>query len=460
MKQTPNPVASGQPGTTRRSHTNGRRQRLCLRTLACALAGLMPAIASADSVTEWNQIADATTAIPLPMKLRAMAMTHIAIHDALNAIDPRYRSYSIAPTANLHASPDAAVATAARDVLVSTVPAQAATVNGLYADFMAALPPCPAAHPRCLRYGVLAGRGAAHAILAARVGDHADAPQFPYTRAPAPGVHQPTPTTSWDQLSTPMFESWAGVTPFALRRRDQFRAQPSRLFDLRSPTYTFDYLEVKYLGSAQARGGAHADSEMSRIARFWYGSGSNWFPTARAIAARHDLDQWQNARLFALLAISQVDVTISVFDSKYHYDFWRPVTAINWINDGNPYTRPQPGWLPYLVTPPYPDYPCGVPMLAGAGTEVLRRFFGTDYVPYTVTARFAAQGNIPADEITRRYWLLSQAAAEAASARVYAGIHFRTGCRVGVGLGEKVGRFAYRHYLQPLHGHKGRSPRP
>lgn len=210
---------------------------------------------------------------------------------------------------------------------------------------------------------------------------------------------------------------------------------------------------MKLLGSAAARGGAQANSEKSRIARFWYGSGSNWFPTARAIVADRKLDQWQNARLFALLAIGQADVPISVFDSKYHYNFWRPVTAINWINDGNPFTRPQVGWLPYLITPPYPDYPCGTPMLAGAGTEVLRRFFGTDRVPYTVTSRFAAQGSVPADEITRSYASLSQAATESASARVYAGIHFRTGCHVGVTLGKKVGRYAFRHYLQPLRKH-------
>jgi len=220
----------------------------------------------------------------------------------------------------------------------------------------------------------------------------------------------------------------------------------------RSFTYALDYYEVKVLGSASARRGSEDrdNSEESRIARFWYGSGSDWAPTTRAIVQGRKLNLWQNARLFALLAIGQADVTISVFDSKYHYNFWRPVTAINWIHDGNFLTLPDTDWLPYLVTPPYPDYPCGVPVLAGAGTEVLRRFFRSDHVPYTVTGRFAAQNGLPAEEITRSFGSLSQAADEAVSARVYAGIHFRTGCEMGARLGEKVGRFAFRHYLRPL----------
>lgn len=221
-----------------------RRDRACTPSrplaVACALAFVIPVTASANVVTEWNEIADATTAVPLPMKTRAMAMAQIAVHDALNAIEPRYRSYSVVPTAHAHASPDAAVATAARDVLVATVPAQAPVVNGLYAEFMAALPPCPVRHPACIDHGVLAGRNAADAILDARVGDNADAPPIPYTLAPAPGVHQPTPTTSWDVLASPLFAHWANVTPFGMRYGSQFRARPSQVLRLDSFTYTLD----------------------------------------------------------------------------------------------------------------------------------------------------------------------------------------------------------------------------
>lgn len=427
------------------------KPRRSLIAFCCAIALCGAGTAHADAVTDWNTIASQNTPLPLPAKLRAMAMVQIAVHDALNAIDPRYEPYSYASGAAPRAMPEAAVAAAAHGVLLAVAPeANHAAIDTAYQRALARLHGCP--WKRACRNGLEAGRAAAAAILDERQSDRSqENPHLPYVLAPAPGVHQPTP----DQNPPfPAFANWANVTPFTIndtaRFHRRFRAPVSPVLDLRSWTYTIDYLVVKALGSKQTRARA-PDSSMSRIARFWYGSaGVDWAGMTRGIVEHHDLDMWEHARLFALLAIGQADVTVSVFESKYHYNFWRPVTAIRWDNDGNRYTRPDPGWTPYLVTPPYPDYPCGTPMLAGAATEILRDFFGTDRQRWTATSEFPGQPGVPAGPVTRTYHSFSRAADETALARVYAGIHFGTGCHVGVDQGEKIARYAFKHLMRPL----------
>jgi hypothetical protein len=143
---------------------------------------------------------------------------------------------------------------------------------------------------------------------------------------------------------------------------------------------------------------------------------------------------------------------------KYTYDFWRPVTAIRWADDGNPKTASDPTWRPFLVTPPYPDYPCALPTATGAATEVLRQFLGRDDIAFTRVFNAPAvplpapMAALPAKTITRSFASLSAAAAESRNARVYAGIHFREGCVAGARQGVQVGRFVARHQLRPLRG--------
>jgi len=362
----------------------------------------------------------------------------------LNAIDPRYRSYAAIGAGNPNASPDAAVARAARDVLVATLPTQAAIVNTAYANYIAALPACPPAHAGCISNGEAIGAMAADAILDMRHLDGSETPHMPYTLAPGPGVYQPTLPTPPAPAPFPQFEGWGNLEPFALVSAWQFHPGGSNLFNLRGKTYARDYNEVKQVGSAIVRGAA-PDSERSQIARFWPGGGGNLNAVTQVIVADYDLDLWETARLFALMNMAVNDGLIVTFKAKYNYDFWRPYTAIRWANDGNPATQPDPNWTPYITTPPYPDYTCGLPSTVGAFSEVLRDFFGTDKVPFT----FTATGLPPS--VTRSYTSLSQAAAESASARVYGGIHFRTGCVAGVRLGEKVGKFVFKTQLRPLH---------
>jgi hypothetical protein len=438
-------------GQARTWSARPRHARRALLAFGCAFALCGASAAHADAVTDWNAIANQTTALPGPFKVRALAMVQIAVHDALNAIDPRYTQYSAVPGAAADAMPEAAVAAAARDVLLAVTPSsQHAAIDAAYANALAGLPGCPAS-TGC-QAGIAAGQAAAATIVADRSIDGSqNNPHLPYTLAPGPGVYQLTADQS---TPFPVFAGWANVRPFTISDSAQFhalfRAPDSDLRDLTSQTYTVDYAQVKAFGEKSVRAGS-PNSSKSRIARFWYGSGGqDWATNTRRFVEGRGLDLWEHARLFALQAIGQADVFVSVFDNKYHYSFWRPMTAIRWLDDGNPDTEPDPNWTPYLITPPYPDYPCGTPMLAGAGTEILRDFFGTDDQRWTATSNFPGQPGVPADVITRTYKSFSEAADEAAMARVYSGIHFATGCTAGVDLGEKIARYAFDNLLRPL----------
>jgi hypothetical protein len=410
------------------------------RRLALVLVALtLPAPLYADYVTYWNEIADNTSVFAggPPIRSRITAIAQVAVHDALNSIDSRYSRYTSAPPADAHASPEAAVAAAVYVVLSQTVSSQAGNVLALYNQWIAALSPCPAAHPTCIDDGIAAGQAAANAILALRSNDGSDTPHLPYNLPAAPGVYQRTPLT----FGAPQFAGWAYVTPFVLHSGSQFRADPSEIFDLLSEAYTRDYNEVKRVGSTNSEANADRTPDQSAIARFWPGGGANWNAVARVIVAGRGLDPWEHARLFALVNMALSDAAVAVFDTKYTYNFWRPVTAIRaGDTDGNPDTAPEPDWSSYQLTPLYPDYTCGLTTQTGAAVEVLRRYFGTDDIGYT----FTAAGS------TRSYNSLSQAAAEAVDARVFGGMHFRTGCVQGVRMGGHVGRFVIQHSLKPL----------
>jgi hypothetical protein len=422
----------------------GERIMTCQRQAltACVAAWLtlgISANASADYVTYWNEIADNTSIFAGGPSIRAriLAITQLAVHDALNSIDSRYASYTGVPPANAGASPEAAVAAAVYAVLSHEVPSQAGALLIQYNQWIAGLPACPTAHPACIDDGIAAGDAAANAMLALRENDGSATPHLPYTLAPGPGVYQPTPPL----FPAPQFAGVAHFTPFVLNSGSQFRADPSEIFNLAGEAYTRDYNEVKRVGSVDAEAAGDRTADQSAIARFWPGGGGNFNAVTRVIVAGRGLDPWQHARLFALGNMAFADSSIAVFDTKYTYNFWRPITAIRAADtDGNPDTVPDPSWLSFVITPPYPDYPCGLTTNMGASAEVLRRYFGTDAISYTFTAA----------GITRSYSSLSQAAAEAVDARVFGGIHFRTGCEQGVRLGAQVGRFVIQHALEPV----------
>ena len=418
--------------------------------LVAALTAALPLAAHAQAVVDWSLAATETPAGGPPQRARIEAMASLAVHDALNAIDPRYESYAVVPAAPPGASPDAAVAAAAHRVLVATVPAASAALDTRFANFIAALPPCPAGAPGCIADGIATGEAAAAAMLALRVNDGSATPDLPYAAPLMPGVYQPTPGPA------PRFEGWQFVRPFGMRSASQFRAGDNDVMHLSSTTYARDYNEVKQKGSALVRGAAPA-SDGSDVARFWPGGGGDFNSVTRNVFAARVPDQWALARLFALQQMAIADSAIMVYDTKYHYRFWRPYTAIRWTGgDGNAATTADPDWTPFLPTPPYPDYTCGFTSASGAYFEVLRRFFGTDAVSYTYTAHApgvvlpAPIAALPPKDITRSFATLSQAVADTVDARVNAGIHFRSGCRLGAVHGAQVGRFDVLHYLRPL----------
>lgn len=435
------------------SSNHTMKRRVTAVALATAVAMLAPSSAGADAVTDWNIRTGTviTAAGGGPLQARVNAMVQIAVHDALNAIDPRYASHNHIGRFNPNASPEAAVARATRDVLLGTLPAsQHATVDAMYASYIAGLS-CAPAQPQCLGDGAAAGAAAAAAMLQERHLDGAENPHRPYTLAPGPGVYQPTPQAA-NVVPNVQLAGWADVKTFALGKSSQFvhsaQFAPGRaaMLDVTSAEYAADYNEVKNVGSAAVRN-ADPGSEASRIARFWPNGGRDYNAIVRTLVAPlPDQTLWDNARLFALVNMATSDASVATFSVKYQYNFWRPYTAIRWADDGNPATEPDPTWTPYLPTPPYPDYTCGVPTLVGASTGMLREYFGTDALPFSHTAREALT-NVDA---TRQFQSLSQASAEAASARVYAGIHFRTGCVRAVEQAEDIASFIFRTQLRPL----------
>ena len=213
--------------------------------LTASLAVASPA--RADVVTEWNEIADGIVAGAPPFKNRIMAMVQVAVHDALNSIDPRYETYTGVPRGNRRASPGAAVAAAAYQVLLQMVPSQAAALGATYNAKLAGLS-CRASNPLCIEQGILAGEAAAAAILSLRANDGSATPHLPYTLLPATGVHQPTPPN----FPAPQFAGWAHVTPFVIESASQFRAGESRFLDVLGRLYTRDFREVKRVGSMNA----------------------------------------------------------------------------------------------------------------------------------------------------------------------------------------------------------------
>jgi hypothetical protein len=294
--------------------------------------------------------------------------------------------------------------------------------------------------------GIAAGRAAAAAILGIRRADHATA-LVAYTPGTQPGNWQPTPNPVPFDPPAPadflpaILPGWGKVIPFGLRRSNQF--EPDGPPGLLSKRYARDYNEVKAIGSKQS---TIRTAEQTSIARFWYeGSPAGWSRIARLVAQSQSLDSWDTARLLALVNLAMADGYIAGFETKYDFNFWRPVTAIRAGGmDGNDATDPDPAWSSLLNTPAIPDYTSTHSILGGAASEVLRRFFRNDNIPFTTTS------GVPFAGITRSFVSFSQAAAENGASRIYAGIHFRSAVEDGIEQGTQIGRFVFTHTLRPL----------
>jgi hypothetical protein len=419
--------------------------------------------AGGDAVTVWNANAGvaATAACLAPLdnpfhESRLYAMMHIAIHDALNAIDRRSRPYTFDGQAEPGASPEAAVAAAAREVLVpllgqlplelvspSCIDAGVASVEAAYTAALAALPDSQAT-----AQGLAVGQAAAAAILALRAADGAVG-LFLNVHCPQetePGEYQCTPGTPFIA-----FEVWEHVTPFVLKDRAQFRPGPP--YAVTKKHYTADFNEVKALGGDGIITPSARTADQTEIALFWWESSPlKWSRIARTVSITTGLDLWENARLFGLLNMALADGYIAMAASKNHYHYWRPVTAIQTADtDGNPDTIGDPTWTPLRPTPPDQDYPSGHSIEGGAAAEVLKQFFGTDRISFQDCGVTLPAGSTCSDPspVLRSYTSFSQAAVENAYSRILIGFHFRKAVEEGTAYGRKIGKRAVNRFLRP-----------
>ena len=421
-----------------------------------------PAWVRADAVTTWNanaaKAALASCIAPGDDPLhegRMYAMMHVAIHDALNAIDRRSRPYIFDDHAQPWVSPDAAVASAARHVMVPVIeqipfpPAcLQAGVASVEADYAAALAAIPAGPAKSLAISL--GQAAAAAILALRQGDGSDTPlqDFDYQQGTEPGEYRFTP--GFNFVFAP---GWGDVTPFVLSHGAQFRPRPP--YDVRSKKFASDFNEIKLLGGDGITTPSNRTPEQTEIGLFWRESSPlQWNRIARTVSASQFLDLWQNARLFGLLNLAMADGYIGSWEAKYHYNYWRPVTAIQTADtDGNPLTDADPTWTPLQLTYPIPDYDSGHATEGGAAAETLKQFFGTDLIPFNVCSFTLPAGSTcnDATPIFRSYASFSEAADENAISRILIGIHFRLAVEEGTEHGRKIAKRAANRVLRPIH---------
>ena len=430
-----------------------------LALVAAMPAATAPVVAATNPVTDWNLTAVNTlTTLPgpaggaPPASQISMGMVQGAVYDAVNAITPKhYRPYLLKRRFAATASKDAAVATAAYMVLsniVSTVPAsisfptRASVLQSLASQYAASLSAIPDSPFKT--QGVAAGNAAAEAMIAAREGDGRFGPSQ-WVPNSAPGHWQPlvNPATGQPVLDpTP----WVGgVQPFLLQSSSQFRTAGP--LALGSAAYAAEFNEVKALGSINS---AVRTATQTYIARWWQSTPvASWNAVARDLIGREEVDIVDSARLLAMANLSAADAGINCWNDKYYWDFWRPWNAIpRAAEDGNPATDAEAGWTA-LLTAPYPEHPSGHLCNDGAHVGVLRMFFG-DVIEggYQITS--ASTFLAPSDPKTRTFDSFSQALAELIEARIWAGLHFRTGDVQAEQLGRNVVNYMAANYFQPV----------
>jgi PAP2 superfamily len=434
-------------------------KRAQVRTTSLLFATLLFApSARADVVTDWNlEALNAIRALrtPPPAAVRALAILHASIYDAVNGIVPTHEPYFVRARAPQNASARAAASGAAHTALAALFPTESATFDARHASVLASLD-----DSRRTRDGIAWGERVAREILDWRANDNSTAAVAP-PAGTGPGAWVPTPPA----FAPYLLPQWGAVTPFTLPTSSHFR--PSGPPALDSPIYAADANEVKALGAATS---STRTGEQTMIALFWAdGAGTetppgHWNTIARNVALSHAPPDdhrghgrsgsdghddgraggntlEENARLFALLNLAMADAAICAWDAKSRYNFWRPVTAIRGAEtDGNPATAADPSWSSLIVTPPFPDYLSGHSTFSGAAATVLARFFGTDRVVFEAGSDF-----LPG--VTRSFRRFSAAADEAALSRLYGGIHFRSANADGLAAGIAIGDWAFSRFL-------------
>jgi hypothetical protein len=388
--------------------------------------------ARADVVTDWNRIAiPIVTSYSLSAPAyRELAMMHIAMYESINAFEPHYQPYRHKLEAPAGASKDAAAAVAAARILVRLHPDAAPKVDAELKQYLAPLADRPGG-PAALEAGAAFGEKVAALVLEMRANDGASAPDS-YRPRTAPGIYVPTAPVA--------VPHWGRVTPFTLKSAAQFR--PAAPLDLKSQEWAANYNEVKQYGK-ESKVRTPAQTETARL--WLYTGPATYFPLATQLSAAKGLSVHENARLYALLAMATADAMIAVFDAKYYYEFWRPITAIrNGDRDGNPETEREATWEALGPTPMHPEYPCAHCIVSAAAGTVLQAFFGTGTVPEFSLSTPTAPG------VVHKWTRIADYIQEPSNARIWAGIHYRFSTVVGADMGRKIGEQVVANYLKPL----------
>jgi hypothetical protein len=404
----------------------------CVATAGDGLAERNTTRGTAAVIVEWNlmvnEIAFAEDQFLTFKGARAYSMTHIAQHDALNAVYPAFEQFAYNDL-RTRAHPIAAAAQAAREVLVAEYPARRTDVDALLAEHLSDV---PNGHTKAA--GIELGRRAAATILAARLGDGYDV-QGEYSFKEGPGEYQTTPPFAGFVLQ-PGFRF---ARPFALASADVFRPKGPPALDSRR--YAAAFGEVRETGRVDS---STRTADQTAYAVWWmeFVEGSINRLARRLVDS--DSSAWDAARLFAQLNMGIFDSYLAVWDSKFEFNHWRPYTAIRAAAvDGNPRTAADPTWEPLRTTPPFPEHVSAHSAVCGSSFEILSMVFGR-HTPFTMDTT-TAPPNMP----TRTFRSFTAAADECADSRVRLGFHFRYATDAGKELGRRVARYLLRHHLRP-----------
>jgi hypothetical protein len=416
-------------------------QFLIAASLALAAFATTP-VARADDVTDWNQhmLTALHTANVSPLvATRDGALVAASVFDALNGIDRRYESIHVPPPAyHLLVSRRAAVIQAAYGILVNLFPAQQADLDAKRVASLSGIAGAAAVdNSRFIQRGIKWGQHVADEIWAWRSTDGFTPAPPPYTGGLAPGQWRPTPPANLPGAG-PQF---ATMTPWVMQSPSQFRPGGPPALD--SADYAADFEETKVMGSLTS---ALRTADETVACNFWAASTVTYFWNSVAVSlstARH-ASLSRNARLLAVLNLAIADAAIACWDAKYTYAFWRPVTAIPLADtDGNAATIADPLWAPLLTTPNHPEYPSGHSTASGAAAEVLAAHFG-DNTPFTIDSDVLLG-------VTRSFPSFTEALEEVKTARIFAGIHFRSACNDGQATGIKAADNVMENAMQRFH---------
>jgi hypothetical protein len=383
--------------------------------------------ARANVITDWDEKALAVVS-PMPpyTAQRLIGMVHLAMFDAVNSIERRYRPYLVELKAEPTTSKEAAAAAAAATVLATIDPKTASDMKAALASYLASIP-----DGKGKLDGVQLGEAVAVRIVEARANDGSEEPDA-YRPRTTPGVYVPTPITAASM--------WPNMKPFAMVKASQFRPDPP--IALNSNEWAADFNELKDYGGKTS---TKRSAQQTEIARFWLMVGPRaYHPLARELVTAKGMSVVDSARFMALVTVGLNDALIAVFDAKYHYNFWRPITAIrNGDLDENPATDREGTWQPIDNTPMHPEYPCAHCILSGSVAGVVKAVLGGEDIPEVAMTSTTAPG------VTHHWTNLTAFTEEVANARIWAGFHYRFSTRVGTGMGLRIGEYAVNNVMQP-----------